>query len=80
MTAYTSRYAASLGGSATIIGTGANLVFKAVYETMFPQAPEITFFDWFLFAAPLSYFFLLLLWLGFCFAYLSELNPNIECK
>ena len=32
-------YSASVGGAATLIGTGTNLAFVAVYEGLFPLAP-----------------------------------------
>lgn len=45
-------YAANVGGTATLIGTAPNLVFADFMESNFHQS--ISFFDWFVFAAPLS--------------------------
>jgi sodium-dependent dicarboxylate transporter 2/3/5 len=71
-------YSASLGGTSTIIGTGIlifsllltkkgpNLVFKAQMQVLFPNAPEITFFQWSLFAWPLAFLIIFIVWLGFC--------------
>lgn len=48
-------YAASVGGTATLIGTTPNLVFAEMLSTIFPGAPEITFLKWFAFSLPLSF-------------------------
>lgn len=32
-------YAACIGGTGCIIGTGTNLAFKGLYEAMFPESP-----------------------------------------
>ncbi len=63
-------YSASIGGIATIIGTPPNLSFRRILTILFPEAPEISFADWFMFALPLSVVFLLLCWglLGRMFA------------
>lgn len=37
-------YAASIGGTATLIGTPPNLVLVGIIEKLFPGAPEISFF------------------------------------
>lgn len=56
-------YSASIGGVATLIGTPPNLVFTRIFSISFPDAPEISFVNWFFFALPISIFFLLLVWL-----------------
>lgn len=58
-------YSATVGGIATLVGTPPNLSFVRIYEMYFPNAPEISFGDWFIFAAPLT----LILFIAF-FAYL----------
>lgn len=47
-------YSCSIGGIATLIGTPPNLSFARIYAITFPDAPEISFSDWFIFALPLS--------------------------
>lgn len=47
-------YACSIGGVATLIGTPPNLSFARIYAITFPEAPEINFAAWFIFALPLS--------------------------
>jgi len=55
-------YSSSIGGIATIIGTPPNLAFRRILTVTFPDAPEISFVGWFLFALPLSVVFLLVCW------------------
>jgi len=63
-------YSASIGGIATIIGTPPNLSFRRILVILFPQAPEISFAEWFFFALPLSVTFLFICWglLGYMYA------------
>ena len=56
-------YAASIGGIATLIGTPPNLSFSRIFAIYFPQAPEISFADWFVFGLPVSIIFLGIAWL-----------------
>lgn len=58
-------FSCSIGGIATLIGTPPNLVFKKIYEINFPDAQEITFGNWMLFAFPITFFLLFILWLTF---------------
>jgi sodium-dependent dicarboxylate transporter 2/3/5 len=55
-------YAASIGGTATLIGTPPNLSFARILTITFPGAPEITFARWLLFALPFSAVFLVITW------------------
>lgn len=55
-------YAASIGGIATPVGTPPNLVFLGVYHQQFPDAPEISFPKWMMFATPLAIAMLLFTW------------------
>lgn len=47
-------YACSIGGIATLVGTPPNLSFVRIFEIIFPQAEEISFGQWFIFALPIS--------------------------
>eukprot|EP01104_Vermistella_antarctica_P008919 TRINITY_DN2276_c0_g1_i4.p1 TRINITY_DN2276_c0_g1~~TRINITY_DN2276_c0_g1_i4.p1 ORF type:complete len:418 (+),score=71.14 TRINITY_DN2276_c0_g1_i4:209-1462(+) len=52
-------YSSSIGGTATTVGTGPNLIFLHQLKTIFPLAPEISFSQWLIFALPLSAAFVL---------------------
>lgn len=52
-------YSSSLGGMATLIGTPPNLAFARILSITYPQAPEIPFLQWTVFALPLSALYLL---------------------
>ncbi len=60
-------YAASIGGTGTLIGTPPNLVFSAVYKKFFPELPEISFAQWMLLIFPLT-----LVLFGVTYGYLSR--------
>jgi sodium-dependent dicarboxylate transporter 2/3/5 len=55
-------YSASIGGITTLIGTPPNLVFIRIFRIYFPEAPEISFLQWMLFALPISVLFLFIAW------------------
>ncbi|MFK7864324.1 MAG: SLC13 family permease [Pseudohongiellaceae bacterium] len=56
-------YSASIGGFATLIGTPPNGVLITQMSQLFPEAPEITFSSWMLFALPMSAVYMILAWL-----------------
>jgi sodium-dependent dicarboxylate transporter 2/3/5 len=56
-------YSASIGGIATLIGTPPNIVFAGIVKSMFPEAPEIGFLDWFKIGLPLVVVFLPVAWI-----------------
>jgi len=64
-------YSASIGGLATLIGTPPNLSLARILTIVFPQAPELSFASWFLFALPLSLIFLFIAWWVVCRMFLA---------
>ncbi len=56
-------YSASTGGMATLVGTPPNLSLVRIYQIYFPQAQEITFSNWIIFALPLSLLIFAFTWL-----------------
>lgn len=47
-------YGCSIGGITTLVGTPPNLSFIRILEIIYPQAPEISFGQWMIFALPLT--------------------------
>ena len=47
-------YSSSIGGIATLTGTGPNLVLSGAVPSIFPGAPPISFIKWMVFACPIS--------------------------
>jgi solute carrier family 13 (sodium-dependent dicarboxylate transporter), member 2/3/5 len=55
-------FSASIGGTATLIGSPTNMIFSGVLTKMFPLAPSISFFTWMKIGLPLVVIFLPLVW------------------
>jgi sodium-dependent dicarboxylate transporter 2/3/5 len=56
-------YAASIGGTATLIGTPPNMAFSRILTISFPNAPEISFAQWMFMGVPFAAVFLIIAWL-----------------
>ena len=56
-------YAASIGGTATLIGTPPNLAFIRIFAISFPNAPDITFAQWIAFGLPFAVILFVIAWL-----------------
>jgi solute carrier family 13 (sodium-dependent dicarboxylate transporter), member 2/3/5 len=55
-------YSASIGGVATLVGTPPNLSFARIFHIYFPDAPEISFAAWFIFALPITIVLFAITW------------------
>ena len=62
-------YAASIGGSATLVGTPTNLSFVRILSIHFAEVPEISFATWFAFALPLACVMLVCAWGALCLVF-----------
>lgn len=78
-------YASSIGGIATLVGTAPNLSFQRIFSIIFPEAPEISFGQWFLVGSPISLSMLILTFLFLVFVVktsskggLPELSLNLQ--
>lgn len=54
-------YAASVGGTATLVGTVPNLAFKSIFEATFSERGEISFTDWIVYGLPTALIMLVLI-------------------
>ncbi|KAK8780986.1 hypothetical protein V5799_017676 [Amblyomma americanum] len=55
-------YAANIGGTGSLIGTGPNLVLKGLMDEMFPGSSELTFATWMLYNVPTMLICVLIGW------------------
>lgn len=67
-------YAASIGGSATLVGSPPNLIAAGLYEEHFPGEIQLNFLNWFIMALPLSLIFFILTYSWLRFFYLKDLQ------
>jgi solute carrier family 13 (sodium-dependent dicarboxylate transporter), member 2/3/5 len=55
-------YAASIGGTGSLIGTPPNMVFAGVFAKVFPELPEIDFLEWMKIGTPIVIIVLPIIW------------------
>jgi sodium-dependent dicarboxylate transporter 2/3/5 len=67
-------YASTIGGQATITGTGANLVLQGLMLEKFGTAGSISYLQWLMLSLPLSIVNLLLLWLVLYLYFMKTAN------
>lgn len=56
-------YSASIGGMSTLVGSPTNLVCPKILTLLYPEAPDISFTNWLMFALPISIVMLMVVWL-----------------
>ncbi len=56
-------HAASIGGTGSLVGTPPNMVFVGMVKTLYPSAPDISFFEWMQIGIPFVIVFLPITWL-----------------
>ncbi|XP_013142971.1 PREDICTED: protein I'm not dead yet-like [Papilio polytes] len=72
-----STFSATIGGIGTLVGTATNLVFKGLFNKMYPDAPEYLSFPKFsAFAIPLMLILEILMYLNMLIIYFGFLRPN----
>ena len=71
-------YCATFGGTGTLVGSGTNLTFKGIYETAFPDAPEINFTNWITWAFLPMAVNSFITWIYVQLFYLGALRPNSQ--
>ncbi len=73
-------YSASIGGAATLVGTPPNLSFVRIFSIYFPEAPEISFAQWFVFALPISITVFIIVWIFLYFRFRPGKNKWTNFK
>ncbi|KAL2726763.1 protein I'm not dead yet-like [Vespula squamosa] len=73
---FAAAYAATFGGTGTLVGTPTNLVFKGIYEYTFPDADPITFGTWIAACFPQMAVNSFVLWIHLQIVYLGFLRPK----
>uniref|UniRef100_F7AHM9 Solute carrier family 13 member 5 n=1 Tax=Ciona intestinalis TaxID=7719 RepID=F7AHM9_CIOIN len=64
-------YAANIGGTATLTGTGPNLIMAGQFKTTYPAAPEVDFGSWAFFSFPGMVLFLITAWFWLQYLFLD---------
>ena len=67
-------YSSSIGGIATLIGTPPNPIFVRIYAINFPEAAEISFSQWMIFALPVSIIMFVLVFVLLYFTFVIKQN------
>ncbi|GFT04206.1 hypothetical protein NPIL_600701 [Nephila pilipes] len=75
-------YAANIGGTGTLTGTGPNLVLKGMLEELHPESHEITFATWMMYNVPGMVLCVCIAWFYLWLVYIrcSNVNHNVESK
>ncbi|KAL0277894.1 UNVERIFIED_CONTAM: hypothetical protein PYX00_005013 [Menopon gallinae] len=67
-------YAANIGGTGTISGSGTNLVFKGIFEGLFPNEGGVNFASWMAFTVPVMLINCFIAWIWLQILYMGLLR------
>lgn len=75
-------YAANIGGTGTLTGTGPNLVMKGLIEELYPLSEDITFATWMMYNIPGMLLCILISWFYLWMVYIrcSKKGRQLESK
>lgn len=71
-------YAANIGGTGTVTGTGTNLTFMGIFEGLFPHATGLNFATWMIFNVPGMLINILLAWVWLQVLYMRLFRGGID--
>ncbi|XP_043515369.1 protein I'm not dead yet-like isoform X3 [Frieseomelitta varia] len=69
-------YCSTFGGTGTLVGTGTNLTFKGIFESIFPHSEGINFTQWMIASLPQMIVNTFLTWFYLRVAYMGYLRPR----
>ncbi|XP_065337295.1 Na(+)/citrate cotransporter [Cloeon dipterum] len=69
-------YAANIGGTGTITGTGTNLTFLGIFNSVFPNATGLNFATWMIFNVPMMLLNILMAWIWLQVMYMGLCRKN----
>ncbi|CAN6211088.1 unnamed protein product [Urochloa humidicola] len=70
-------FASTIGGMATLTGTGANIILVGMWSTYFPEQRPITFSSWMSFGLPMALVLSLALWATLCLMYCTKKTGRV---
>lgn len=69
-------YASSIGGCGSVVGSGTNLAFKGIYDSLYLPKSEIDFPKWIIFNIPPMLINTFFTWLYLQFCFMGMFRPN----
>ncbi|KAG8224335.1 hypothetical protein J437_LFUL004291 [Ladona fulva] len=71
-------YAANIGGTGTVTGTGTNLTFMGIFESLFPDATGVNFATWMIFNVPGMLINILIAWVWLQILYMRLFRGGMD--